>query len=491
MPHALSAPRVVSWRACLTRTDNVALWYVAVPNLIFLCSWLAAPWGWIGAAVLLLCLLWTIRRTDEASDDAGLGRRWWLIIAVATAWCVIGGIGHFVYANIDWFVRDAVVVDLVRHAWPVRYHFDDGTWLLRSAIGFYLPPALVGKLTNVAIADLALLFWTIVGVVITFALVLRDRPSWVACCIRLLVFVLFSGMDILPTIVREYPYGPGDFIEWWARYISFQSNSTSLFWAPNHTMSIWVVTAWLASRPFRELSIERAGLFVVLTPLSSPIAGLLLALYVAGLIVHRLVVERLATVARQVFDWRVVLAAALCIGLVYPYLVSGSGEIRSGFFWDLPWVGEDFVQRYIEFVLFEFLLVSIVLLVHRPRDPLLWLATIGLLALPIYRFGPYDDLAMRGSISGLEVLAIRLGTWMSTWTWKATSSKPRWGLRAAAAALFVVGAVTPFLEMTRPFVRPAWPMDTEKSIVDATRGASHYVTQDRGRWLELFLKPGT
>ncbi len=479
-------PSASSWRA-FTRVDGLGLLYVAIPNVLFLQGWIVGPWGTLGALCVAACVLWVIARTSGGPTAPSLGRRWWLIVGLATAWCVVGGIGHFVYANIDWYVRDAVVVDLVRHPWPVRYHVAGQDWLLRSAIGFYLVPALIGKLTSVGVADLALLAWTIFGVALTFALVLRDRPSWRVCCVRLAVFVLFSGMDIVPTVVRDYPYYPGAFIEWWARYISFQSQSTSLFWAPNHTMSVWIATAWLASQPFRTISIERAALFMVLIPISSPIAGLGVGLFVAVLGAYRLVVDPLRAVLPRMFDWRVVATAVVCLTIVYPYLLSGSGEIHSGFFWNLPWVGEDFVPRYIEFVLVEFFLVSVVLLMAKPRDPMLWTATVALLALPIYRFGPFDDLAMRGSITGLEVLAIRLGTWMGTWTERVPVADRRPGLRLAAVALFVVGAVTPLLEISRPFVEPAWPMDTQRSILVASP-ASHYLTEDQGRWLRHFLK---
>lgn len=478
------------WWQSISSVESLALLYVALPNVLFLQGWIVSPWSWLGAGVVTLCVLWTIRRTDVGPAPLPLGRRWWFIFAVATFWCLDGGIGHFVYANIDWFVRDAVLVDLVRNPWPVRYRLGAEDMLMRSATGFYLLPALVGKLTSIRVADLALLVWTVIGVVITLALVLRDQPPWRVCVIRLVVFILFSGMDILPTVVRHYPYNVGEFIEWWGRYISFQSQSTSLFWAPNHTIPVWIATAWLASQPFRAISIERASLFVVLIPLSSPIAGLGVALFVIGLIVHRFATERLMTVVRELIDWRLLATAAVCLGLVYPYLLSGSGEIHSGFFWDLPWVGEDFVQRYLEFVLVEFLGVAVVLLMVRPRDPLLWLATAALLALPIYRFGPFNDLAMRGSITGLEVLAIRLGQWMGTWVEAPVGAEPRWRLRAAAVVLFSIGAVTPFMEMSRPLVRPAWSMDMQKSIVDASHGASHYLTPDRGPWLQRFLKPG-
>jgi hypothetical protein len=481
-----------SWRASVASLDGFALLYTALPVVLFLQGWIVAPLGWLGALLVAGLVLWTLCSTPAAAGTTAsppLGRLWWLVFIVATAWCVVGGLGHLVYANSDWVVRDAVVVDLVRDPWPVRYHVDGSDLLLRSAIGYYLPAALVGKLTNVRIADLALLVWTIIGVAITLALILRDRPSWRVAVIRIAVFVLFSGMDIVPTVVRGYPHQAGAMIEWWSRFMCFPSQSTSLFWAPNHTISVWIATAWLASQPIRSVSIPRASLFVVLIPLSSPLADLGLAALVFGVIVLRFVKARSVATVREVLDGRVLATAAVCIALIFPYLLSGSGEINSGFFWDMRWVGDDFVPRYIEIVLVEFLCVAIVLLVVKPRDPLLWFATLVLLALPVYRFGPYDDLAMRGSIAGLAILAIRLGQWMGTWVERPHGRDARWGLRIAALALFALGTVTPFMELVRPFLHPAWPIDPDRSIVEASQGAPHYLTSDRGAWLERFLEP--
>ena len=481
---------LVSWRTGLLSLDTVALLYVAVPNIIFLSTWIVAPWGWIAGCAVALCVLSMIPRAKGTFRISGFGRRWWLIFALATGWCVAGGLGHLVYANIDWIVRDAVLVDLVREPWPVRYHIGGEALLLRSAIGYYLPAALVGKVTSIHFADFASLAWTIFGVVLTFMFLLRDRPGWSTCFIRLAVFVLFSGMDIVPTVVRNYSYAPGAMIEWWGRYISFQSQTTSLFWAPNHTMSVWIATAWLATQPFRAISIRHALLFVILIPLSSPIAALGVALFVAAVIVHRSLTGQVEKVVYEVLDLRIILTGAVSVFLVFPYLVAGSGEIRSGFFWDLPWVGEDFLPRYMEFVLVEFLIVSIVLLLHRPRDPLLWLATGLLLALPLYRFGPFNDLSMRGSIPGLEILAIRLGTWMGEWVTTGPVRQRR-VLQWVAAALLGVGSITPLLEFARPVVLAAWPMDTRKSVVEVSHGASHYVTPNEGGWVRHILDPVT
>ena len=74
----------------LISVENLALLYVALPNVLFLQFWIVAPWGWLGAAIVTLCVLWTIHRTSAGSATLPLGRRWWLIVIVATGTSVCG-----------------------------------------------------------------------------------------------------------------------------------------------------------------------------------------------------------------------------------------------------------------------------------------------------------------------------------------------------------------------------------------------------------------
>jgi len=89
-----------------------------------------------------------------------------------------GGTGHWVFANADWHIRDAVLHDLVTGAWPVGYGAKDGVpTLLRAPLGYYLPAALVGKAAGLAAAHVALTIWTAVGATIFLMQVLSLMPG--------------------------------------------------------------------------------------------------------------------------------------------------------------------------------------------------------------------------------------------------------------------------------------------------------------------------
>ena len=462
----------------------VALGYVALPTAIFLFGWIVAPLGPIAAVLMMGAALSLIRRERRPISGA-LGVLWIVIVPIVLLWALLGGLGHVFYANVDWLVRDAVLVDLVRDRWPVLYDVDGVSMMLHAPVGYFLPAAVVGKFYGVTAAEYALLAWTVLGVTLTFALMLRDRPSLKATLIRMAVFIAFSGMDIVGTMTHYKPFGLGEHLEWWAYMFQYSSQTTQLFWVPNHALPGWIAIAWLVGQDPRRIPVGAAILFVAFTPLWSPLTAIGLAPIVGGTLVRRLLVEPPRTSMRQLLDPRVLIPVLATLALVCPYLVAGTGSIVSEPTWHMPWVGEDFVPRYVEFVLLEFGGFVFLLLRRRPRDLLVWIAAGILMALPFWRYGVYNDLAMRASIPPLTLLAIRLGEWLATPS--TPSMPPERASRAVAIALLCIGVVTPFMEVARAFVEPRWPMNPRASVIDVIRGA-HYITRIDQPWIQRFMK---
>jgi hypothetical protein len=472
-----------AYQAGTSIAEPLALLYLALPTVLFLAGWVVAPYGPL-AAVLVVAAVSSIALRGMHRMALKPGPLLLIVLLVATIWTIIGGSGHIFYANKDWVVRDAVLLDLVRDPWPVTYRIDGVPLLLRAPIGYFLPAALVGKCTSVAIASKALLIWTIAGVVLTFLLMLRDRPDLRGALVRIVIFVAFSGMDILGEIGHNGIPPLGKHIEWWDFLFQYSSHTTLLFWVPNHALPGWLAIAWLLGQDPKRLSVTTAILFVVFTPLWSPLTAIGLAPIVAVALLHRFVGEPVGAIARALIDWRMLIPVVACLVLVFPFLIAGSDRVASGGGASIRWVGEDFTPRYIEFVLLEFAGIAALLVVRAPRDPLLWTAIVVLLLLPFYRFGPNNDLVMRGSIAPLALLAIGMGRWLSTP--RIARVQPR---RVIVASLLLgLGAVTPLMEVDRAITEPAWPIDTRSSVIDVTRGA-HYVTSPDQPWLRRFLAP--
>jgi hypothetical protein len=161
------ADALVGAPASVDGLTALALAYLAFPNLIFLFGWFRLP------IALLLCsaMIYFIARVFRPWPAVWRSQHAWsaviLLIVTSGAWAAFGGGSHFMYANPDWYIRDAVLGDLVNAEWPAHYLAADGTPLiLRSAIGYFLPLALFGKLFGLAHLDLAVYAWTTLGVLI-------------------------------------------------------------------------------------------------------------------------------------------------------------------------------------------------------------------------------------------------------------------------------------------------------------------------------------
>ncbi|MBK7955613.1 MAG: hypothetical protein IPK02_17575 [Candidatus Accumulibacter sp.] len=160
------------------------------------------------------------------------------------AWSAFGGGSHFMHANPDWQIRDAVLGDLINFDWPVHYSLSSqgSALILRSAIGFFLPPALFGKIFGLAHLDLAVYVWTAAGVLIFLLLLPLPRRGGWRLTVALFVVIFFSGMDFLGVVIatESMPIFPLR-LEWWVP-LSYPSLTNQLLWAPNHCLPIWIAT---------------------------------------------------------------------------------------------------------------------------------------------------------------------------------------------------------------------------------------------------------
>ncbi|MCX7899677.1 MAG: hypothetical protein N2444_06290, partial [Methylocystis sp.] len=251
-------------------------------NGIFATALRAAPAAVVltGCAALGALLL---RAPRGGLLSASLDKRSYAACAMlSVALCALGGQGHFFYSPGDWLVRDAVLHDLVGNGFGIVYRYENQDYLLRAPLGLYMIPAVVGSLTSLYGAHLAMLAQNafILSVIAYFVLLLaqvRKVPM-------LLLFLAFSGMDIVGVAAAEAAslYQDGalmsfSHIEWWLNYfvpyrLQFSSHVTQLFWVPNHMAPGWWfgVLALLYAR--KEIDFAVIAAFFALSLIWSPLA---------------------------------------------------------------------------------------------------------------------------------------------------------------------------------------------------------------------------
>ena len=381
------------------------------------------------------------------------------VVLCALAWTFLSGIGGCFYQNEDHYGRNAIFHDLLNHDWPV--YFEGTPYALDYYVGFWILPALVGKLLAALMgaswlwpaANAALFAQTVWFLVLTFLLLLavvRVRTLG-KVCLSLVVFVLFSGMDAL--MARYNPEAWRHQIEWWAQCYQFSSNTTCLFWVYNQAVPAWLATMLLLSAPEDIGSFALIGLAAFpFSPL--PLMGLMV--YFVGTAFCRLVTSiweqglarGAAELLRECFTARNLLAI---VGLFPAFALyfsanaaSGNAPLRFDIYIDSLGLSGA-VKLLILFDVIEFACFSLVMGPRFWKSRVFWLTQISLVLAPMFKIGYNMDFSMRASIPALCVLCVFAIQFLT---------EEHIGVRRKAAAallgvLLMIGAVTPLEEFRR------------------------------------------
>jgi hypothetical protein len=463
------------------RITLLALAFLALPLLIFLATWLKPMYAVAGIGLMLLATAAVAGRFRPEWPSRNLT----VLVLVALAWAAMGGGSHFVYANPDWHVRDAVLGDLAFSAWPPSYGFRDGHHdLLRSAIGFFLPVAAAAKLLGPQALPMLMFAWTGIGTLLFLLLLPLPREGLPGLLAGIAIIVAFSGMDVLGAFLLHghYPIFPLR-IEWWGDFdfralFSYSSLTGQLIWAPNHVLPMWIATA-LVYRHWKHPD------FLPLLCLVLPTLPLLTPFALPGLapfLVLALADRARSGMAALKMPIPAVLAAILIGGLTIRLQLLDVGSIpllQSAA--TVPPGASDggsggrslvFIKNYLAFILMEFAILGCVLLtVLRHSRGLLIIAMCVLTLLPLVKLGPSNDLLLRVATPSLVLMAI-LGQRAVLDAW--TEARPR---AILIVLMLLIGAHTPFNELWRAATWKAWRPDYTRPFVDTQNGGlpTHYI----------------
>jgi len=474
-------------RRPLDALSIAALAYLGLPALIFLATWLRPPFA-LAALAIAAAAAWSASSHGTLSWRLPHSGAVTAFVALCgTAWAAMGGGSHFFYANPDWLVRDTVLADLTRSDWPPAYAYRDGAYyLLRSAIGFFLPIAAMGKLLGVEWLDKLVFVWTAAGTVLFLLLLPLPGRIGGRLLLALATVILFSGMDILGILILhgQWPIFPLR-LEWWTRF-SYPSLTGQLLWGPNHALALWISAALFYRHWKHEDFVPYLCLLLPVLPLVTPFALPGLAPFLLLLVADRL--RSGAGLGRMP---PVAVVAGLMIGGLFLRLLTldidsipmrnvvqeGLAQGSDG--------GQDLVSSYLVFTLMEFGILCLVLVPMLRHS--LGIAAISiavLLALPFVFFGPSNDLLLRVSTPPLVFLAILCLRELTDET------RPLSRRHAALVAVLLIGVATPFNELWRAATFRRVPADYSRSFIDSQKGGlpAHYIGRLDKPWLVAILR---
>jgi len=446
-------------------TLAVAFVAMGAPTALFATT-MRAPYSMLLAAGALACML-VIAHGLVAGGGAFLGaridvRRFGACLALAALLLVLGGETHIFRPATDWYLRDAVLADLVRSGLTVVYRINDVDMMLRAPLGMYVAPALVGRIAGLHAAHVAMLVQNAAILGVVFYILLELGRGWA----NLAVVIGFAGAAGLVRLVAYLASGdaeklfPGsDTIDSWTPLLQYTGSITQFFWVPNHALAGWLTAILLLLRARREVDTASIGAAVAIMMFWSPLAILPA---VPGLLYFAAIDPRGTFANRR--TW-IALAAALGCLPVVAYVTAASNTIPRPTIVGDP----DFWPTYFAFLPVQLGSVGVVYYL-RDRIPaewrgLYWLNVALLIMLPFFSFGEYNDSVMRGSIAALTIIAFIFGFTLADWR------APLRGAQLAGAALVVVAASSGMYEFYRALSSRTYPINAcnVMDVGDASR----------------------
>lgn len=403
-----------------------------------------------------------------------------LTLLIAMIWVWLSGIGGFAFQNTDFHTRNAIFRDLINYAWPVRYFTNPVDtsipYSLTYYIGFWLPAALVGKIAGWLAANIALYLWSVLGIMLTLLLLASKIKLTPAKLV--LLFVFFSGMDGLGTLLRVIAlpntfnplWPPISHLEWWMPNFQYSSFTTQLFWVFNQALPAWLCMALL------YITGERKNIFLIwsLCCFFAPLPALGMFPYVVLKIPKDLFdsenlkfktkmkplsvfFSQLWLDIRSLLSFENILGGGFVLGISFLYFSSNvqSANTSTSQIQSFSWA------FYIFFVLFEGLILWWIFK-DRYKANLNWyLAGALLIVIPLIKIGNSQDFCMRASIPTLFMLLL----WSSE-----TLSAPKTRVKVGLILLLCLGAITPIYEINRSIYRTASYFFTPPSEAEKLAG---------------------
>lgn len=423
--------------------------YLLLPVVIFALGW-ARPYYGVPVTVCVLFSLYRMVRTAperwRCAWDKGSVKRLLLAAGLVLFWVAMSGVGGFAFQNEDHIWRNSMFEMLVREDWPVvREVTVDGVQSTRGFsyyMGFWMVPALAGKVFGVRTGYYFQVLWAFGGIMLFYygVCIVRGKISlW-----PLIVFILFSGADIMGCYLSGTDLSSvssAEHLEWWTMF-QFSSMTTQLFWVFNQAIPAWLITILL----YLQKS-NRAMVVILSTGLlhcTMPSAGLIPVCaywcFSRSYEGKRFSAKWWKEWLRDTFTVENILGGGTvgilsCLFLARP--LAGSGELflnlRNG-----GWL------VYAVFLLVEIGGFCAIVYRYRKRDPLFYIAVVCLCLCPVLQIYEKKNFCMRASIPALVLLFLFVIDALER-----SCGKKSWIHLAAAAAVLAVGLVTPAHEMVR------------------------------------------
>lgn len=383
---------------------KISYLYLGLPLIIFLLGWFKLQYSIPLAAIVISGIIFAFKQYSEIQNNF-LNKKIDIKKAILVSvflfiWVYLSGIGGYGLQNYDYDKHNAIFRDLINYHWPVIYDLPKYSGLLIYYIGYYLPSALIGKLFGWNVANISLFVWSFIGVLISYFWVIKlTRVNSIRTG---LLFIFFSGVDLIGYMLNNWQFPLGtQHIDNWFRLASYQSNTTLLFWVPQHAIVAWICASLLLNDKFEDTGANI--IFILsLSLIWSPFVFIgLLPLALSGKFNNK----------RKLISIQNAFISPIIIVFLTGFYTSNHSNVSvRGFI-------SNFINMYekwpiilafyiLEFGIYIILMKDYIKKLDIISKRALYASTIFLMILPVYLVGINNDLAMRASIPSLFIIMI-------------------------------------------------------------------------------------
>ncbi len=431
--------------------------WLMIPIIIFFA-------GFLKWYVALICLLlfgvsayfvWKDKESFRPLE--GMKYSWGPVLLIAAGiivWVVLSGIGGFGYQNWDLNFRNAILHDLIDFDWPVYYDYSSQninheiygqTGALAYYLTYYLPSALAGKVFGWQGANIFMLIWSVIGVTLVVYFMCRYVKKVTVFSIGFLI--IFSGLDIIGYLLVNKDIPPlTRHIEWWATYFQYSSTTSMLFYVFNQILPAWLVTMLIINQKNAKSMVFTYALCFPFAPF--PTLGLF------PIVLWRCLFGTEKPVFRWKAVWQNIRNAITIQNILTPLLLlavfglyfscTNVVAAQSGPIWSFGYDMGNVFKKYIALIVLEFLVYAVILFQDQKKNPLFYIAIATMMILPVYKIGENNDFVMRISVPFVLLLVVYALQYFIR-----RIAEKKWLAAGILAVVLLIGAVTPFQEITR------------------------------------------
>lgn len=396
--------------------EDIAVYiYLYIPIVLFLFTWIRPVLAYMACGILLFCSITVLLHRKVVSTTIYKRKNliWlFLLLILMLLWCIMSGQGALVTQAVDWEKHNALLSDLINHDWPVRYFYERKKGTLVYYVGAYLLPALFGKMGGIEVAEVCLLVWCWIGLILVGIKCwsyIDGEKCWT------LVAVGF-GMILFSTFISQMtelyglflPEDLGDGVYWMSKSIRIQysSNIVQLRWVFPQAIPAWLVTIMIMEK---RKEIRNWGLICAPLILYSTFSFLGIVLIVLQLLIvewYRRKSENKVYIVKEIFSSHN-MAALFILCILAGYLAGNILQFKP----EEATMGLtllDYSDYKKLFVLFHLSwgLWIVLLFWKEQKDVFFYISSVSLLLFPFFSMGAFNDLCMRGSIPALFMLCV-------------------------------------------------------------------------------------